>query len=77
MKTWLGGLGIEADTAERYAQGLARSDIGYTTVSRLTDIDKDTLKDTGVNVAKHCNVILAAVQGISHLSLCKYISTHA
>jgi hypothetical protein len=43
----------------------------------FTDIDKDTLKDAGVNVAKHRNVILAAVQGISHLSLCKYNITHS
>lgn len=57
-------MSIAADTAGKYAQGLARDDIGYTTLDSLTYIDKQTLVDAGVGVVKHRNAIMAAVPGI-------------
>lgn len=54
------GLGIEPPTAERYANGLAHPNIGYTKVSDLNidPLNDDDLKSAGVDVLKHRKLIL-------------------
>lgn len=63
VQQWLESLGIDSTNAERYAQGLARRDIGYTSVSQLTSINEKTLVDAGVDVGRHRNEIMQAVLG--------------
>ncbi len=57
------GLGIETSTAERYAQALAHPDVGYTKVSELDTIHENRLISAGVNVGRHRDIIIRAVQG--------------